>query len=205
MVGRRAGAERFRAARGFLRAVGIREDAVAQHPEAGRHEDVVDVAEGLAVGIEAVLRAGPGVFDLRQVERVVQQPRVVEHGVALARLADVEIAREHGAFAAAHRADLVERQPAALGLRTLAFVVGVQREEPETLLGLAVEETPPAADADILGVPAPVRARGLLGEPEMARVEQFETLTLVKHDGVFARLGAVVTPDARVAVTRQRP
>ena len=30
----------------------------------------------------------------------------------------------------------------------------------------------------------------------MARVEQFETLALVEHHGVFARLGAVVTPDA---------
>ena len=205
MVGRRAGAERLRAARGFLRTVGIREDAVAQHPEAGRHEDVVDVAEGLAVGVEAVLRAGPGVFDLRQVERVVQQSRAAEHGVTLARLADVEIAREHGPLAAAHGLDLIEDQAAALGLRTLALVVGVQGEEPEAFLGFAVEETAPAADANVLGVPAPVRTRGVLGEPEMARVEQFEAVALVEDDRVFARLGAVVAAHARVAVAGQRP
>ena len=163
------------------------------------------MAEGLAVGIEAVFRPGPGIFDLGQVVGIGEQPRVAQHGIALARLADVEIAREHGAFTAAHRPDLVQHQPAAFDLGPFALVVGVQGEEPEPLPGLAVEETPPAADADILGVPALVRARGVLGEPEMARVEQFETVALVEHDRVFARLGAVVAPDAGVSVAGQRP
>ena len=80
----------------------------------------------------------------------------------------------------------------------------MEREEPEPLAARPIEEPAPAADADIFGIPALARMRGFLRKPEMPRVEQLETVFLVEHRRIFARLGPVVASDAGVAVTGKR-
>ena len=52
----------LRATGGLLRTVGVGQDAVAQHAESFGHEEIVDAPERLAVGIEAVLGAGLGIW-----------------------------------------------------------------------------------------------------------------------------------------------
>ena len=114
MVRRRAGPGRAsRCRRAPSVAVGVGQDAVAQHPEtsASRRRSRCD---------RNVLRSGSKPFSV-PVSGIAESPpgrnasysksRIAQHGVALARFADVEIAREHGALAAAHRPN-ADRPPA---------------------------------------------------------------------------------------------
>ena len=162
---------------------------------------MVDTAVGFQRGVEIVERPVRGIASGRGFIRIGQYPRGGEGRIDGVVLVDVEIAREdHELPGAAHFADLRDDQFGALLARPDTDVIHMQVEEPEPAPGLPVQEMPPCANAGQRGVPPLVGTVGNFREPEMAFVQQPETLLFIEYGGIFAFGLAVVAPHADIGI-----
>ena len=140
---------------------------------------MVDAAVGLQRRVEAVERTVRGVASSGGLVRIGQNARRDKGRIDMIVLVDVKVpGQDHELFGFAHFADLRHHQLGALLAGLHPDMVHMQVEEPEAALGLQVEEMAPRADARQRGVPALVRTVGDLRKPEMAIVQQAETLLL---------------------------
>ena len=97
-------------------SISVGQNAVAQRPETGCYENVIDTPESLHIGIEPIFRASGCQPDRRRIVSVAKYSGFTQQRMAVTRFAHVEISRENDTFTAAHLPDLVQYQPTAFYL-----------------------------------------------------------------------------------------
>src|SRR5690606_23887844 len=195
--------------RGIAPLVVVVEDAGVRDAGARLDEHVVALRAAAPAG-ELVERAGRVRLRVPGTERV-DQPhgrlRVLALEVEDRRvvLAGVEVAGDDDRIARLARGDAFGEQLRAAHARRLRLVIEMGVEHLERPARSGLDEASPGDDARDLVAPA-LRARHVrrVRQPERAAVDDTPAIGPVQDRRVFAAFGAVLAPDADLAVARHR-